>query len=172
MQTFLQLSKAPPVAKGATLWLFSVLLMLSCHANASDPCVDTGERFTFGSEPLASRLYEAALDTEQGAWEDETFWQERFYFLGSTLIDDVEFYVTYVDTTWGISSCRRTVRLMFFTKAFTQFAQYYGIGKPDLNEGVLSFLDNDAIVSEVDISEGFPVLLYDGNEHVMIEFMN
>jgi hypothetical protein len=78
-----------------------IVLFLSFQALASNPCVNTGERFTFGDEPLASKLYQAAKNTELGAWKDGEFWQERFYYLGSVVAGSEELYVTYIDTSWG-----------------------------------------------------------------------
>lgn len=150
------------------LRLALIFLLFSFQALASDPCENTGERFTFGEEPLASKLYEAAKNTELGAWEDGEFWQERFYYLGSVVAGSQELYVTYIDTSWGASSCRGTWRLIFFTKGFKQYAQYYAIAKPRVIGNSLDFSKGEREKTTIDISKGLPDFMNDGNDYFPI----
>jgi hypothetical protein len=145
-----------------------IVLFLSFQALASNPCVNTGERFTFGDEPLASKLYQAAKNTELGAWKDGEFWQERFYYLGSVVAGSEELYVTYIDTSWGASSCRGTWRLIFFTKDFKQYAQYYSIAKPKVVGNSLDFPEGEREKTKIDISHGLPEFMNDGNDYFPI----
>ncbi|RYV01216.1 hypothetical protein SOPP22_15935, partial [Shewanella sp. OPT22] len=149
--------------------LFS--LFLSVNAFASNPCENTGERFSFGEEPFASKLYEAAKNTELGAWKDGEFWQERFYYLGTVQSGKNSLYVTYIDTSWGASSCRSTRRLIFFTKDFKQFAQYYAVAKPSLIGSFLDFPEGEREKTKIDISKELPEFLNDGNDYFPIQKM-
>ena len=53
-------------------------MTLSFNVVASNPCEGTGERFTFGEEPLTSKRYEAAKNINLGAWKEGESWKEHF----------------------------------------------------------------------------------------------
>lgn len=146
-------------------YLLLVFSMLSFHAIS---CENTGERHTHGEQPLASKLYEAAKNTELGAWEEGEFRQEHFYYLGQVQSGKQTLYVTYIDTAWGASSCRVTLRLIFFTEDFIQFAQYYAIQKPQVIGNTLDFPQGEKAKIRIDISQGLPEHLNDGNDYFPI----
>ena len=94
-------------------------------------CTNTSNRIVKGAEPLASKLYEAAKNTEMGAWKNGTFHEEIFTYLGDLIRKDgTVIHVTYVDTTWCTSTYRGTYRLIFFNKQMDQVGQYNSIQKP------------------------------------------
>ena len=143
-------------------------MFLSLNVQAEDWCTNTSERFVIPPTPLAAKLYDVAKTIEMGAWDDGHFWQERFYYLGKVVVAGHPLYVTYIDTTWGASSWRGTQRLIFFTREFKAFAQYYAVSKPTVVGSILDFPKGERKKTAIDVSSGLPQWLNDGDDHVEI----
>ena len=137
-------------------------------SSAIAECKNTSIRTIFGKEPIASKLYEAAKKTDNGAWKDGSFESEEFYFLGKAIVNLNALFVTYINTSWGASTCRGTQRLMFFNKDFVEVAQYYGVAKPNLKNSTLIFPVGELGPSSVNIANGLPKYLNDGDDHIEI----
>jgi len=131
-------------------------------------CKNTSIRTIFGKEPIASKLYEAAKKTKNGAWKEGSFESEEFHYLGKSVVNLNTLFVTYIDTSWGTSTCRGTQRLMFFNKDFIEVAQYYGVAKPNLKNSTLIFPVGELGSSSVNIASGLPKYLNDGDDHIEI----
>lgn len=132
----------------------------------AEAACDSSFRKVTGNEPLASKLYEATKAIPYGSWEDGSFGMETFEYLGSVSINRNAVYVTYLHTTWGPTYCHRaTKRLIFFNSAFKEVGQYYGVQKPRLQGNNLVFPEGEIGASMVDVSNGLPEELNDGNDY-------
>lgn len=131
----------------------------------SEADCDASNRRVFGDEPLASRLYEAAKTIPHGSWDDGEFGNESFEYLGSVIIKNNNIYVTYIQTIWGNYCGRATQRLIFFNTDFKEIGQYYGVEPPFIEGNILVFPGGEIGESNVDVSNGLPDKLNDGNDY-------